>query len=71
MMTIEDIVLLVDHNKDYLTKIKKLDLNEKDESLLISVFEYLKEGHDKQAIHLLEWVGDTYIREKFTELVHK
>jgi hypothetical protein len=70
-MTVEEIILLVDDNKDYLDKIKKIKLNNKDEELLINVFGYLREGNDKIALHLLEWSGDTYIREKFADLVLK
>jgi hypothetical protein len=70
-MTIEDIVLLVDNSKNYIEKIKEMDLSIKDSELLINVFEYLQEGNNKAAIRLLEWIGDTYIREKFADLVLK
>lgn len=75
MKTIEEIVMMIDDNKNYIKEVDSLyredSINTKDHQLLKDIFEEFKDGHDKIAIHLLNYVGDTYIREKFTEIVLK
>lgn len=71
MRTIEELVNMVQTNNNYVKQVQKLDISEEDQELLVNIFDDIKQGYIKSALHSLNWTGDTYIREVFAKLILK
>lgn len=76
-MTLNQVVSffkIIDYKK-YINELERLHqdlgMQEKDVELLKSIFTCLKENNIKSATQLLEYEGDTYIREHFTNIILK